>query len=115
MGWDQWLILITGPAAIGLSQIGGKWARWACIVGLCGQFGWFTATFKAAQWGMFLASFVYAGMWMIGFYRHWLKSFLDGLEASTATPTAAPGTGKPPSARHTKPRLRLVTRRVTRE
>lgn len=91
MPWDQALILITGPAAIGLSQVRGT-ERWACIVGLIGQIGWFHATWIAGQWGMFAASFIYAGMWLLGFWRHWMRPWWSrcfGL-ASASTPTADP-------------------------
>ena len=90
MPWDQLLILVTGPAAIGMSQI-ERTKRFACLVGLAGQAGWFHATWIAEQWGMFAASFVYAGMWGIGLWRHWLSaiwsdfSYLD----SATTPTVA--------------------------
>lgn len=98
MGWDQCLILLTGPAAIGLSQI-PRTERWACLVGLVGQVGWFHATWAAAQWGMFAASFVYAGMWCIGLRRHWLGNWSlpalwnSGTKATATTPSANALTG----------------------
>ena len=101
MTWDQALILVTGPAAIGLSQIEPT-KRWACVIGLLGQAGWFHATWIAEQWGMFGASFVYAAMWLIGLFRHWIlpwwsRSF--GLAFAT-TFTAGPSTFRsPPEAR----------------
>lgn len=106
MDWAQWLILLTGPTAIGLSQIEST-KRWACIVGLTGQAGWFAATWKANQWGMFAASFVYAGMWCIGFWRHWMSPWVDAIltgpgPADTAGPTSAITT-KP-----RRPSLRVV-------
>lgn len=99
MPWDQLLILLTGPAAIGLSQLRAT-ERYACLVGLCGQAGWFHATWIAGQWGMFAASFVYAGMWCIGLRRHWLGNwslptlFGFGTKATDSTPTANPTIGR---------------------
>ena len=116
MPWEQWLILTTGPAAIGLSQLRST-ERYACLVGLCGQAGWFVATWKAAQWGMFAASFVYAGMWCIGLRRHWLGNwslptlFGYGTKATDTTPTANLGLGRAwrkELGENWKPKLRLV-------
>lgn len=110
MTWDQWIILLTGPAAIGLSQVRAT-ERFACLVGLVGQAGWFTATWKAQQWGMFAASFVYAGMWLIGLYRHWISPFWSSLSDldSAVTPTVALSTGRVlPRRRGTKAKLTRV-------
>ena len=109
MGWDQWLILVTGTSAIGLSQIGGKWARWACIAGLSGQAGWFYASWTAEQWGIFASCFLYAAMWMIGFYRHWLSSWLNMAMMPTAAQQAGLASLKARAAAVSKrPRLTLV-------
>jgi hypothetical protein len=93
MPWDQVLVLVTGPTAIGLSQVRAT-ERWACIVGLIGQAGWFHATWTAGQMGMFAASFVYAGMWLLGLYRHWIRAWWSRCfaPASATTPTDDPTT-----------------------
>ena len=117
MPWDQLLILVTGPAAIGMSQI-ERTKRWACMVGLAGQAGWFHATWIAEQWGMFAASFVYAGMWGIGLWRHWLSaiwsdfSYLDTATTSGASPIGGRLT---PRKIRKKPSLQLVAKGVPPE
>lgn len=114
MPWDQILILLTGPTAIGLSQIRAT-ERYACIVGCLGQCGWFHATWIAGQTGMFLASFVYAGMWLLGLYRHWIRPWWSSLsELDTATTPLVSLSGHPvsPKARggasNNRHHLRLV-------
>lgn len=77
MPWDQWLILVAGAGAVGLSQMPGECARWACIVGLVGQVGWFHASVKAKQWGIFLSCFLYSAMWGIGLWQHWIHPLLE--------------------------------------
>src|SRR5690348_13710384 len=63
--------------------------RWACIVGLCAQPAWFYATWKAGQWGIFALSFVYAALWLRGFYNFWLRGRSAWSSVRTGTVTGA--------------------------
>lgn len=72
---EQIGIAMTGVVAIFLSQ--SKHARlrkWACIFGLVGQPFWFYASYKAAQWGIFGLSFLYAAAWLRGFVNNWVRA-----------------------------------------
>ena len=71
---EQIGIAVFGLLAVFLSQDSREsWRRWACIFGLLGQPFWFYATWKAAQWGIFALSFLYAFSWARGFYNFWLR------------------------------------------
>lgn len=71
--WDQWLIALTGAPAIFLTQLGdATLLPYACLLGLAGQVGWFNATLKARQYGMFWTCFLYTWAWLIGFWNYWV-------------------------------------------
>lgn len=73
MPFDQILIALLGGAAAWLSQDRRpQLARWACVVGLLGQPFWWFATWKAAQWGMFVLSLFYTGAWLRGVWQFWV-------------------------------------------
>ena len=72
---EQIGIACTGLVAVWLSQDSrDHWRRWACILGLLGQPFWFYATFKAAQWGIFMLNFLYAYSWARGVWTYWLRA-----------------------------------------
>lgn len=74
--WDQWLILATGPTAVLFTQSNGRYRplrRYACILGLLGQVGWFYTLYINQQWGAFVSSFFYTMAWCIGLYNYWIK------------------------------------------
>lgn len=74
MTWDQWLILLTGPTAIFFSQSRYKELnKWACILGLIGQGGWFYTLYLHEQWGAFYSSFFYTYAWLVGFRNWWIR------------------------------------------
>lgn len=46
--------------------------RWASIFGLVSQPFWFYAAISTQQWGVFILSLLYTGVWAKGFYTHWI-------------------------------------------
>jgi hypothetical protein len=76
MGLEQLGIICTGMIAVWLTQDSREsWRRWACIFGMAGQPFWFYAAWKASQWGIFAATFVYTWSWWRGVRLHWLGRF----------------------------------------
>lgn len=71
---EQTIIALCGMASIWLANDPReRWRRWACLIGLVAQPFWMYATFKAAQWGIFALSFVYAAGWARGVRHHWMR------------------------------------------
>ena len=71
---EQIGIAICGLTACYLSQDPReKWARWACIFGLCGEPFWFWAVWKAEQWGILVMVFFYTFCWARGIKTYWMK------------------------------------------
>lgn len=51
--------------------------KYACIFGLIAQPFWFWSALVADQWGILFLSFVYTGVWLIGFKNYWFKVATD--------------------------------------
>src|SRR3546814_17457771 len=67
MTWDQWLILLCGVTAVFLSMAGRESRRrWAPVLGLLGQPGWFVAALPAHQLGVLLVAVLYTLAWCRG-------------------------------------------------
>lgn len=87
--WHQWVVLLIGVPAIGMTQFRAT-ERWACFPGLCGQAGWFGGL-DPDQPAFVAASVLCALIWTYSLWRHWLSaiwsdfSYLD----SATTPTVA--------------------------
>jgi hypothetical protein len=45
--------------------------KWACFFGLIVQPLWMISTSANHQWGMLALCFVYGGIWLRSFWRHW--------------------------------------------
>ena len=58
-------------ALFGLSSIFllAKKNKWGFVSALVTQPFWFATTYIHKQWGLFAMSFVYAGLWLYGFYE----------------------------------------------
>jgi hypothetical protein len=67
-GWDavaQCVIAISGVVGLyGALHWKGKGHIAAVVVALCGQPMWLSVTFGNAQYGMFVLSCVYTGIWL---------------------------------------------------
>lgn len=70
MTWDQVVILLCGVGGILLANLGN---RWAPILGLIGQVGWFHQSYTHHEWGAFVASVFYTGAWCVGLHKYWRK------------------------------------------
>jgi len=71
---DQIMIAILGLPAIWLTQQNREdWKKYGCIFGILAQPFWFHTTYVNEQWGIFALSFIYAAVWLIGFYNYWIK------------------------------------------
>jgi hypothetical protein len=78
---DQFVIFVTGPAAIWLSQTRKpELEKWASLIGLFGQPFWLYAACMAAQWGIFSADILYTYMWWTGFRNWWIIPKSDKLK-----------------------------------
>lgn len=67
-------IFLFGVIAAWLTQQGNeRLKKYACIFGLLSQPFWFYAALQTNQWGMFLLSIIYTGVWLIGFRNYWIK------------------------------------------
>lgn len=76
--WDQLLIAATGVSAIFLTQFEHlKYRRWAPVLGLIGQAGWFHSAGNAGQWGIFILCFFYTAAWVKGFWTFWLQPWAE--------------------------------------
>lgn len=70
----QLIILITGAAAIWLSQsVSYNHRRQACLFGLIGQPFWFYTTISSQQWGMVALTTLYTISWCKGAWLYWIK------------------------------------------
>lgn len=73
MSFEQVGIICTGMIAVWLTQHERESRRrWACLFGMAGQPFWFYAAWKASQWGIFAATFVYTWSWWRGVRLYWL-------------------------------------------
>lgn len=72
---EQIMIALCGVSSIWMSQSPRFDTRkWAPIIGLLAQPFWLYATWKAAQYGIFLLSFVYAAGWARGIRTYWARA-----------------------------------------
>ena len=102
--WHQWVVMTFGTAGIVMTQIEAT-QRYACWPGLIGQLGWAGGLhWTPAEIGMCVVSVICCLAWMWGFWRHWLRGWLDSAE----TPTAAATTPPRRLTAAGKPKLRLV-------
>jgi len=70
---DQFFILITGVAAVFLTQQSEEeWKRYACLFGMAGQPFWFYFAYEAEAWGIFGNSILYTYCWGLGIKNNWL-------------------------------------------
>lgn len=70
--WHQILILLTGPLAVWCTQTSRyEFHKYACLLGLTGQIGWFYSLYSTGQWGGFISSFFYTYAWCVGLHKHW--------------------------------------------
>lgn len=68
-------IVIFGLLAAWLTQQGNEQLKkYACIFGLISQPFWFYAALESEQWGIFILSLIYTGVWLIGFKNYWCVS-----------------------------------------
>ncbi|NKB63956.1 MAG: hypothetical protein GKR95_24635 [Gammaproteobacteria bacterium] len=67
----QWIIMITGITAIGLTQQPWwpKAERLAPFVGLASQPVWLYETYTSMQMGMFINSCAFTLVWLLGIYK----------------------------------------------
>lgn len=68
----QAVLLILSALAVALVAHGTapKWILLGNVIGVLSQPLWLVATWAARQWGMFLLSFFYLGVWSIGITRY---------------------------------------------
>jgi nicotinamide riboside transporter PnuC len=67
-------------AQIGITVFGiiaillvAKKNKWGFVVGLASQPFWFITSYLNEQWGVFLLSIAYAGVWIYGIYEWFYK------------------------------------------
>lgn len=78
-------IVFFGVLAAWLTQqANDRRKKYACIFGLISQPFWFYSAIETNQWGIFLLSIIYTGVWLIGFKNYWVK------------PVVKPPTPQPP-------------------
>lgn len=71
---EQIGIVVFGVVAVFLSQSKSpSLQRYASVFGLLSQPFWFYATYTTQQWGMLALCAIYAGVWAMGFYNHWIR------------------------------------------
>jgi len=66
----QWGIIILGLSAIILVARKNKWGF---VLGLLSQPFWFVTSYLNKQWGVFVLSIVYAGVWIYGIHEWFYK------------------------------------------
>lgn len=67
-------IVIFGVIAAWLTQQRDeRLKKYACIFGLISQPFWFYAAIQSNQWGIFILSCIYTGVWLMGFKNYWCK------------------------------------------
>jgi hypothetical protein len=72
--FDQLVILFTGVPAIFITQLGRpRLLKWAPVLGLLGQCGWFYAATHPLQIGILIVTLLYATAWGRGIYTHWIR------------------------------------------
>lgn len=59
-------VLVFTVVALWMVGTPGPVAKWGYLVGLAGQPFYLTASWRARQWGMFLAAFFVTGLWVRG-------------------------------------------------
>jgi hypothetical protein len=57
--------------------------KWACFFGIGVQPFWMISTSSHHQWGMFALCFVYGGIWLRSFWRHWSTAVVETLWRAT--------------------------------
>lgn len=71
-------IVLFGLVAVYLTQDKREERRkWACIFGLLSQPFWFISAASNNQPGVLFISFVYALIWLKGFYTNWVVPYVD--------------------------------------
>lgn len=66
-------IVFFGVLAAWLTQQANESRKkYACILGLISQPFWFYSAIESEQWGIFLLSIIYTGVWLIGFKNYWV-------------------------------------------
>lgn len=66
-------ILVFTAAALWLvGDSGSAYTRWGFVLGLLGQPLYLAASWRARQWGMFLAAIVVTVVWLRGVINHFL-------------------------------------------
>ena len=104
MTWDQWVVLLLGVPAIGMTQVESL-RRYACFPGLAGQLGWFGGL-QDSQPAFLIASVLCCAIWLYSLWKFWLSSWLS----TATTPTGGAGIGPASPKGRKKPNLRLVER-----
>lgn len=73
MSWGQ-LLIVAGIAAVWLALSDRSvLRRFAPIVGLISEFGWFSELSFREQPGMFISAMIYTGVYAHAFYRMWIR------------------------------------------
>lgn len=71
-------IVIFGLVAVYLTQEKKEERRrWACVFGLLSQPFWFISAAINYQPGILFISFVYALIWLKGFYTNWVVPYVN--------------------------------------
>lgn len=108
MDGPQWIILICGVAGVALSQT-ERLQKYACIAGLAGQIGWFSAISPHSQPGIWLTCVAYCAAWTWGFWRYWMASWLSmAVTPTDATTPSSPCSPTRGAGTTTRPKLRRV-------
>lgn len=68
----QTALLVLSAIAVALVAHGttARWILAGNIIGALSQPLWLVATWRSRQWGMFILSFFYLGVWSLGITRH---------------------------------------------
>lgn len=103
MTWDQWVVLLFGVPAIGMTQI-ERLRPYACFPGLSGQLGWFGGLHHD-QPAFLIASVLCCLIWLFSLWKFWLRSWID--TATTHMADRFGGVPEPPKPRQ-KARLTRV-------
>ncbi len=70
--------------------------KYACIFGLISQPFWFYSAIETNQWGIFLLSIIYTGVWLIGLKNYWVKPVVPQIKATgTGQEKCGCGNNKP--------------------
>lgn len=72
------VVLITGPTAVNMTQSTNENIRkYACIVAMFGQPGWFYTMYVTQNWGILLVCFFYLWGWLKGLWNWWIKPYIN--------------------------------------